>query len=134
MIDPKKPVRFRMPDMRPAKLVGSMPNGDLIIATTTSPGANATDWCSVPMIFDQNGRQRGSDCFMPVLVNEVKTTKMYLRVNGSLSHLKVETSAHSAPPSGDAVAAVELVMEDGIVVSASLYRANIRPFTNTPGL
>ena len=71
MIDPKKPLRFRMPDMRPVKLVGVMPNGDIVVVTTMSSGENATDWCARPIIYDPQGRMRNGDAFTPVLVNDV---------------------------------------------------------------
>jgi hypothetical protein len=57
-----------------------------------------------------------------VFKNEPVIETAYVRVSGATA--RTDCSLHCSPPEGDGVACLEITIEDGVVVGASLHKSN----------
>ncbi|MET0375934.1 MAG: hypothetical protein ABW128_16970 [Rhizorhabdus sp.] len=134
LVDPNKPLRFRMPDMRPVKLVGVLPNGNMLIVSTYGESPDSTDWWPTPWIINQHGERMATggkyplnDPFQARVVNDVVVTRgfypMFKHANGcgpdrgrglisaSAAFSEYETAAYC----------VEIVCHDGVPKEAHIH-------------
>lgn len=132
MIDPAKPVRFKG-DPRAVRVVGTMPSGTLLVVSTYSMAADASDWWLSPWLFHPEGARLTvegrivNDRNSPVLENKpVISSGFYpLRTHGGGGAEPYGRGMSSLSgvwdDYGTAKFALELVCEDGKPKEAKIH-------------
>lgn len=115
---------------KPLLIVGHTGGLSTVFVTETSDGGILVTSPSFAgwVIFDKQGQFVRSDNGSGkhfVLKNKVETETIHIRLSGISS--PPETSVSRKVPAGNAVAAIEVTLTDGIVTGVSLARANREP-------